>query len=153
MKAQRISAGAIVVKDGKVLLVRHRKEGAYDFLVAPGGGVGDGEDAAAAAVREAKEEAGVTVHPVKLAFVEEFFSPVQRECKLWFWCRYLSGAPNAEAHEATREYICEAAFFSREDLVSHTVFPPVLKHDAFWEAERKGFPTTEYLGLRAMEFS
>ena len=34
----RISAGVIVEHEDKVLLVHHRKPGAYDFWVAPGGG-------------------------------------------------------------------------------------------------------------------
>jgi 8-oxo-dGTP diphosphatase len=148
----RISAGAIVVKDGEVLLVRHRKEGAYDFLVAPGGGVADGEDAAAAAVREVMEEAGIRVRVGRLAYVEEFFSLERRECKLWFWCEYLSGEPCASAPEARREFICDAGFYSLDEIRFETVFPPVLRNDGFWRASTSDSPSTEYLGLRAMEF-
>jgi ADP-ribose pyrophosphatase YjhB (NUDIX family) len=35
----RISAGATAENDGRVLMVRHLREGHYDFWVCPGGGV------------------------------------------------------------------------------------------------------------------
>lgn len=56
----RISAGAIVVHESRVLMVRCRKLGAYDFRVCPGGGVKEAETLEAAAAREVMEENGVT---------------------------------------------------------------------------------------------
>ena len=35
----RISAGALVKRGDQILLVRHMKQGSYDFWVPPGGGV------------------------------------------------------------------------------------------------------------------
>lgn len=46
----RISAGAIVESDGRLLLVRHYRPGRYDFWVAPGGGVKGDESLAASVV-------------------------------------------------------------------------------------------------------
>jgi 8-oxo-dGTP pyrophosphatase MutT (NUDIX family) len=68
----RISAGVIVVDPGnRVALVRHVKHGVYDFWVAPGGGVEDGEDVRAAAAREVFEEAGIAVVPERLIAIEQ----------------------------------------------------------------------------------
>jgi ADP-ribose pyrophosphatase YjhB (NUDIX family) len=38
-REQRISAGAIVIQNGAILLVRYRKETGENYLVSPGGGV------------------------------------------------------------------------------------------------------------------
>jgi 8-oxo-dGTP diphosphatase len=152
LMVQRISAGSIVVRDGKVLLVRHRKDGEYDFWVAPGGGVNEAEDATVAAVRETNEEAGISVRAGSLVCVEDLWHPGYRECKLWFWCTYLGGELNTSAQAAAQEYICEAKFLKREELRGRTVFPPILTEDAFWEAIADGPPVFCYLGLREMTF-
>ena len=67
-----VSAGIIVLDpQDRVALVRHRKPGVYDFWVAPGGGVEDGEDICAAASRKAMEEAGLAVEPARLIAIEQ----------------------------------------------------------------------------------
>ena len=58
-----------------MLLVRHVKPGAYDFWVAPGGGLQGAERLEAAAAGEAREQAGVEVAIGKLLYIEEFLSP------------------------------------------------------------------------------
>lgn len=148
----RISAGALVVSEGKILMVRHRKEGRYDFWVAPGGGVGDGEDAMSAAAREAREEAGANVRPLRLAVVEELENPEEKGCKLWFHCEFVDGIMATEAESALRESIVDVRFLSREELNGKIVFPPVVAEGRFWEAVLAGFSETMYLGLRRMEF-
>ncbi len=147
-RPHRISVGAIVSRAGKILLVRHRKPGAFDFLMLPGGGVEDGEDAPAAAMREVMEEAAVKVEVVRLAYVEELHILGKRECKMWFFCEDLGGTPSAAAHEAVREGIVSAAFCARSELANKTVYPPVLSGDDFWARLEERFPTAEYLGLR-----
>src|SRR6202008_1574188 len=80
----RIAAGVLLEHEGKVLLVHHRKAGAYDFWVAPGGGAEGVEDLRATARREAFEECGLHVEPGVIAYIEEFSNPHTRECKVWF---------------------------------------------------------------------
>ena len=85
----RISSGALVENEGRLLLVRHRKEGEYDSWVAPGGGVQGSESLAAAAEREVREESGLEVVAERLVYVEEFHNPETRHCKFWFIARLL----------------------------------------------------------------
>jgi|GEM_PF-5046711 len=87
----RISAGAFVVENNRILLFRHMKAGRYDFWVAPGGGVIDAESSLEAAVRETKEETGMEVEAVKPIYLEEFFEPQQGTS------RHGYGAPSREA--------------------------------------------------------
>ena len=54
----RSRSAALVVKDGRILLVKMRAFG-REFYTLPGGGIEQGETPKAAAVRELKEECGV----------------------------------------------------------------------------------------------
>ncbi len=64
MKKNR--ATAIIIRDGKVLLI-HRQKPGRDFYVLPGGGVELEESFEEACVREVKEETGLDVLALHLA--------------------------------------------------------------------------------------
>ena len=149
----RISAGAIVIEKGRVLLVRHRKEGSYDFWVAPGGGVIGTEDIFQAAKREVKEETGLDAEPLRPIYLEEFHQPTTRHIKTWILFELTGGALSVEAYEAAREHIVEARFFTEDELrkEQRDVFPEILR-DRVWVDMKAGFPRFEYLGLRAMAY-
>ncbi len=147
----RISAGVIVEQDNRVLLVRHKRPGVYDFWAAPGGGAQGSEELAQAACREVREETGLVVHPGPMLYIEEFHSPETRHCKFWFKGLQVSGALSTAAPEAVSEYIVEAAWLTRTELESRQVFPEVLVRQ-YWQDRQQGFAAPRYLGLRKMEF-
>jgi ADP-ribose pyrophosphatase YjhB (NUDIX family) len=66
----RSAARALVIKDGKVLLVKYRDERG-DFYTMPGGGQNQYETLTDAVIRECREETGYAVRPVRLACVCE----------------------------------------------------------------------------------
>lgn len=148
----RLSAGVLVEDNGRVLVVRHVKPGVYDFWVAPGGGVQAVESLQAAAQREAREETGLDVEPLALAYIEELVQPEVRVCKFWFTGRLRGGELSTAHLEAKAEHIVEAAWVSQEELKPLVrVFPPVLL-DRYWQDRTAGFPAPIHLGLRHMEF-
>lgn len=147
----RIAAGVIVENEGCILLVRHRKTGAYDFWVAPGGGAEDGQDLRSTAKREVFEECGLHIEPLKIAYIEEFANPHTRECKVWFTGRLIGGNLSSSAVEAVREHIVEAAWLSPCEFAGKTVFPPMLRGE-YWKDKEQGFAFPRYVGLREMEF-
>lgn len=147
--AHRISAGAFVEHDGRLLLVRHFRPDRYDFWVAPGGGVIGTESLAAAAAREVHEETGLAVEPDRLVYVEEFHNPHMRYCKFWFTARWCGGTLSVDQPGATGEHIVEAAWHTRAEVARLAVFPSVLQGD-YWTDRAAGFPQVRYLGLRAM---
>jgi ADP-ribose pyrophosphatase YjhB (NUDIX family) len=147
----RISAGALVQHEGRLLLVRHRKEGSYDFWVAPGGGVQGTESLAEAAEREVREETGLKVVAERLVYVEEFYQPDIRHCKFWFLAKFVGGTLNAEAPEAVIEHIVEAGWHTQAQVKSLQVFPEVLQA-RYWQDLSSGFPGLHHLGLRKMAF-
>ena len=65
-----IRVGAIILKDGKFLMVSHP---AVDYLYSVGGRIRFGETAAEAVVREVREETGRTLEIDRLGFVTEDF--------------------------------------------------------------------------------
>ena len=147
----RISAGAFVEHEGRLLLVRHRREGRYDFWVAPGGGVQGTEDLRAAATREVKEETGLDILAKKLVYVEEFHSPDTRHCKFWFTASLEGGTLSAAAPEAIAEHIIDASWHTEAEVKKLEVFPEAL-HVKYWKDREQGFPSLEHLGLREMAF-
>ncbi|MGF2616660.1 NUDIX domain-containing protein [Rossellomorea vietnamensis] len=92
----RVKAGALIIQDQKVLLAKFKDENGIHYNL-PGGGVEKGESTSEAAVREAKEEAGVDVIVANLAFIYEY-APHQNDyifgntpnLSLFFDCR-ISG--------------------------------------------------------------
>lgn len=148
---QRISAGMVIEDAGRLLMVRHIKPGVYDFWVAPGGGVEDTEDLAAAACREVFEETGLRAAATALVYIDQFRQPSRRKCKFWFTGR-LPGRRGLRPNlAAAREGIVEAAFLTREELACRLVFPEVLRSD-FWSDRKSGLASPRLLALRAMEF-
>lgn len=149
---QRLAAGALVVEGDRLLLVHHRREGAFDFWVPPGGGVHDREDLPSAAVREAAEETALTVEATRLAYIDELIISDTRQCKFWFLARRVRGEISTASEAARAEHIVEAAFLARSDFAGRTVYPPVLRDD-FWTHLREGFARPICLGVREAEIS
>ncbi|MGC9181677.1 NUDIX hydrolase [Thermogladius sp.] len=65
------SVGAVVVKDGKILLVERGYPPGVGLWAVPGGAIEAGESILEAAVRELEEETGVTGRPVGVVWVSE----------------------------------------------------------------------------------
>lgn len=82
-------AAAVIVKDGRVLLVRRRvKEGSLSWQF-PAGEVEAGESAAEAAVREAREETGLTVAEAKV--LGERVHPATGRTMIYVACDAIEG--------------------------------------------------------------
>ena len=64
-----LRAGAIILKDGKILMTGNRANPAYLYSV--GGRIRFGETAEEAVIREVREETGVTMEIDRLGFVHE----------------------------------------------------------------------------------
>lgn len=148
---QRISAGVLVEQDGRLLMVRHVKPGEYDLWVAPGGGVQGEETLEQAARREAREETGLEVEPLRMVYVEEFMNPHTRHCKFWYLARPVGGTLSVDAPEARSELIVEAAWLSLADMEGKLVFPTAIT-ERFSSDRLAGFPAVVHLGLRRMTF-
>jgi 8-oxo-dGTP diphosphatase len=138
----RISSGCIVLEpQNRVAMVRHCKAGAYNFWVAPGGGVKHGEDVRDAARREAFEEASIRIGDVRLIAIEQLVGAKSGTfmVKHWFFAR-LDETPTLRIDQASseREFIAEVQWLSRANMIGKTVFPSFLL-DRFWNELAGGF--------------
>ncbi len=94
--ATRRIAAAIVLRGGRVL-VQTRPSGAWaGWWEFPGGGIEPGEDAAAAAVRECREELALEVRAVAPFHVVEWAYPTTRVHVSFILCE-SDGEPRATA--------------------------------------------------------
>ena len=143
----RIAAGALVLRDDRLLLVHHRREGAYDFWVPPGGGVVGAEALDEAAAREVAEETGLVVEATALAYIDELLISGTRQCKFWYLARIVGGTLATGSAAALSEHIVEAHFLRGDELGDKTVFPTVIR-DEFWVHLREGFERPRFLGVR-----
>src|SRR6187399_515367 len=69
----KVAVGTIIrTDDGRLVMVRRAIEPGYGLWVFPGGYVDRGEDVTSAAIREAREEAGVDVELEKLVNIYSY---------------------------------------------------------------------------------
>jgi ADP-ribose pyrophosphatase YjhB (NUDIX family) len=137
----RVSAGAIVIDAGRLLLVSYSDSPSGAYFVCPGGGVIGAERIDQAMIREVREETRLEVDPIKILFVEDLLSKQQRIVKVWFLCRIKSGRLT-DTPEAREEGITGVGWYSKDELHDATVYPSaLLSHDwndffaRGWEAE------------------
>ncbi len=93
-EAPLVGVGAVVVDEGRVLLVRRGTEPLKGQWSLPGGLLELGESLAAAVVREVREETGLDVEPVELV---ELLDRIHRESEK---VRY---------HYVIADYLCRVA--------------------------------------------
>jgi ADP-ribose pyrophosphatase YjhB (NUDIX family) len=146
----RVSAGAIIIREDEILLVRAKNSDGNDFLVAPGGGVESDEGINQACIREAREETGIEVKPCKILFVEDLVWQNKRVVKIWFLCN-VTGGELARTQGAIEEGLIEARWFRKDQLKNEIVFPTVIMHYD-WGSFAEDNWKTQYLGMGNSDF-
>jgi len=149
-REQRISAGAIIIKDNKILLVRYPDNHGNSNLVAPGGGVNNEEGLSQAVVREVKEETGIEIVPDKILCVEDLYSRKYRMVKVWFLCQ-VTGGQLERTQGAIAEKIIEAKWYTKRELMDEVVYPSIIM-DYGWDSFSRDSWQAKYLELKYADF-
>jgi ADP-ribose pyrophosphatase len=120
--------GAIIINDGKILMV---KDIGYPYYYTVGGRVKLGESSADAVVRECFEETGVRFEIDKLAFVHENFFKEEVGGKLYHEIAffYLMKSPPGETYVSSgTDHVSEILHWLRiDELESKKIFPAFFK--------------------------
>jgi 8-oxo-dGTP diphosphatase len=121
-----VGVGAIVIIEGRVLLIRRGKEPLRGRWVIPGGTVELGETLHEAVVREVTEETGILVRPREVVLV---FDRIERDAAAVLYhyvvvdylCDYVSGEPRAGSDAA------DVALAAPEELDAYDLPPQALE--------------------------
>ena len=97
----KLAAGCLIVRDGRVLLVRRGIEPGYGKWVFPGGHVDRGETVEGAALRETREECGVEAEIESLLGLYSY--PGRPVVIAVYRARLLPGSPEPHAADETLE--------------------------------------------------
>ena len=131
-KKVRVSAKAIVIRGGRVLLMRAR-DAAGTYYLLPGGGVKSGETLHGAVVRECLEETGILVRPGEARYIRDYiaanheFSGVNRgfhQVELMFKCVFIKRAGKAHAPDQSQT---GSAWIPLSRLGKIRLYPSLLK--------------------------
>jgi 8-oxo-dGTP diphosphatase len=116
---------AVVVSDGKLLMIRRREREGDLLWALPGGAIEDGETPEQAAVRETVEETGLVVAATKL--LGERVHPKTHRTMSYTACEVLQGeATVADADEL--DAVVWVALDEIPQYVPYGLFGPVQKH-------------------------
>lgn len=137
------AARAIIIKDGKILLMHRNKYGSQYYTLV-GGRIDTNETPEQALVREVKEETGLNVVAGSLVFIEDHPAPYNKQ--LIYVCNI---APHGEV---AIQHNSEEAYMNKFDMNVHTPVWVNIKsfgnvqfrtpqlQAAILEALKKGFP-------------
>lgn len=141
---------AVIIQNGRVLLLRKEYEDGSERYVLPGGSQDPGETLSEALQRECREEIGSEVDIRALLYLADFFKPrssvpgtVRQQVEFMFECDSPPGYEPHNGHRPDRHQVA-VVWVSQRDLARINLFPSSLKALL---AERKPAAAPVYLGL------
>ncbi len=146
-KNARIRVAGVCIRDGRILLIAHKKNGKVYWLL-PGGGVNFGESLAEALTRELREELGLEVSVGDIALICDSIAPrLQRHIvNICFFFKFRKAKPVLGKERRLYDF----GFFTGREIDSMVVFPPITG-----ELKRLlggGKSTRSYLGSKWMDW-
>lgn len=143
-KETRIRVAAIVIEEGKILLIAHKKRNNEVYWLLPGGGVNFGESLKEALKRELKEELSIMMDIEEVALICDSIDPSggRHVVNICFYCSCKEGEYSLGREKRLHKF----GFFTQKELQNLQIFPPI-------KNELKSFFTSTenrmvYLGKR-----
>jgi 8-oxo-dGTP diphosphatase len=144
-----VRVGAVLERDGALLLARHEKPGREPYWVLPGGRLEPGETIPECAVREVAEETGLTGNFLGVLYLSEFLREGRHTLDVT--ARVAAGGEVSLGHdpevpEGSEPTLRELRWVPFEELRDVEMLPTHLR-DRIDEDARRGWPSSgEYLG-------
>ena len=140
----RIRVAGILMKEDKILLVRHEKN-KNSYWLLPGGGVEFGETAADALIREFQEEVGLAIQIKSLVLVHDSIPPDKHRQVLNLY--YLVTSLNFDLNVTPDAVLRDAGFYPLPKFKEMRINPDV-KNEIFEGIETDWKLGSRYLGNR-----
>lgn len=151
-RVQRIRCVGIVLRENKLLMVRHKHpQTGVCWLMPPGGGLIGDETLYEACVREVYEETQLETYVQRILYVRQFLEDERNYHNLEIYIKLGcdGGLPRVGLDpEEALQYIQEVGFFDQAELQeSDCVVHPQIMLDEFWQDLADDFPLGRlYLG-------
>lgn len=151
----RTRVATLIVRDNHLLLVKMvDPDSGFTWWIPPGGRLeADDGSILECAVREVREETGLTVEVSRIVYVGEFVDlPADTHyLELFLWADSNGGEPSLShirADELEVEYIKDVTWMTAAECAREQIFPEILR-DQFWVDLASGLPTSRYIGRRS----
>lgn len=142
----RIATRAVIVEEGRLLLVNAFPGPHSNLWCAPGGGVEKGQSLPDNLAREVLEETGLVIDVGAPCLVNEFHNPLDgfHQVEMFFRCRIVSGELDQTWQDPER-IVERRRFFAPRELESIRLKPDSLPRVAFDEGLIAGYDALELL--------
>ena len=143
MKMPRVRVAGVLVKDNKILFIKHKKEDSEYWLL-PGGGLDYGETFQIALKREFNEETNLEVDVKEMLYISESISPTgsRHIVNIYFNVEYLSG----EIILGDEKILEELKFLGIDEIKDSIIYPNTKKN--LLDLLENGLSEIKYLGNR-----
>jgi 8-oxo-dGTP diphosphatase len=141
-----VGVGAVVVDEGRVLLVRRGREPLLGQWSLPGGLLEVGEPLTMGVIREVREETGLTVEPLELIELLDRIHRAGERVRYHYviadyLCRVVSGELKAASDADAVRWVERAEWNSHSSLILDPVTVRVI--EAGWQRARGSPPKVE----------
>ncbi len=132
----RLSVRAIIVQDGRLLLVNAWPEGKSDLMCAPGGGVDPHSPLPDNLRREVFEETGLEIEVGAVCLVNEFHDPARdfHQVDIYFRCSVIAGNIDPGWQDPER-IVTQRVWVSAAEFGAYRVKPDTVAQVAFGPAD------------------
>jgi len=132
---RRLAVGAVLLNpEGQVLLVLNRRQGRSHWSL-PKGSCEDGEPLVETLTREVREETGLEVEPVEMAFITEWFVASRQEwfLQFYFHARITGGTLGVQEDEE----VTQVKWVAPREIRQHMSYRPWTEPLFTWLEERR----------------
>ena len=129
----RLAVRAVILHEGRLLLVNAYPDGQSDLMCAPGGGVELGASLPDNLIREVFEETGLKIDVGVPCLVNEFHDPTRgfHQVDVYFHCQVI-GSPQIEADwQDLERIVTDRRWVTRDQMTGLRVKPDALIDVAF----------------------